>query len=96
MSKMNAGVLALGATLTLFGCESAEKKEAMAGAEEIDKLCKAGKKDEASKKGQELYGKNAHFKKNVDAAAKGWKVDDMSKFAYCGIGFVEAKTRMEH
>ncbi len=72
------------------------RKEAIAAAEGIDGLCKSGKKDEASKKGQEMYGKNEHFKKAVDAAAEGWKVKDVSKFAYCGIGFVEAKSRMQN
>ena len=41
-----------------------------------------------------MYGNSAHFKKAVDEAAKGWKVKDVSKFSYCGIGFVEAKSRM--
>lgn len=96
MKTMILCAVAVGTALTLFGCESPDKKEALAAAEEIDQLCKAGKKEEASKKGQEMYGKNAHFKKAIDAAAAGWKISDVSKFGYCGVGFVEAKSRMKN
>jgi hypothetical protein len=78
----------------LVGC-SKDKQEAVTAAEEIEGLCKSGKKDEAAKKGADMYSKNTVFKKSVDAAAANWKVSDVSKFSYCGVAFVEATSRMK-
>ena len=88
-------MVGLVSAVVLAGCGKA-KEEAKQGAEQIEAACKSDKKDDASKLGAELYGKNEVFKKAVDGAAQTWNVADVSKFNYCGVAFVEVKTRIDN
>jgi hypothetical protein len=91
-----AAAFALAALAPLASACSKAKEEAIAGAAQIDAACKAKKDDEASKLGADFYAKNEVFKKAVDGAAGTWKVSDVSKFNYCGVAFVEVKSRIEN
>jgi thymidine phosphorylase len=79
--------------VAMTGCNK-DKDEAIKEAENIEAACKAGNQEEASKLGQDLYAKNAAFKKAADEAAKTWNISDPAKMNFCGPVFVEVKSRL--
>jgi hypothetical protein len=82
------------ALLFAAGCNKA-KSEAQQGAKDVEAACKEDR-DEGLKLGREWYGKNDVFKEAVDAASQTWKVSDADKFNYCGVMFVEVKSRIDN
>ncbi len=89
MKITHYGTLAL-LMIALVGCGK-EKKEAQAAAKEIKAACDAKDKDKATELGKDAYAKNPAFKEAVDQAAVTWKVDDVDRFAYCGVGMAQVR-----
>ena len=89
MKARVAGVM-LGALL-LGGC-SEEKEDAIEAASEVRQLCKENKKDQAAKKGAEMYEGNPVFQACVDDSAANWNQRD--SYNYCGPAFQEASRKM--
>lgn len=92
MSTKTLFVIALAST-SLLACDKT-KSEAQQGAKDVKAACDEDK-EKGQKLGKEWYGKNEVFKKAIDDTAAGWKVK-AENFNYCGVTFVEAKSRIEN